>query len=195
MTFAALDAPIEHRPQHVELVLASDERRVEAARPPRAHRCHLEHAPGRYRLRFSLERQRRQWLRRHRVADKPVRRLADEDLVGSGSLLEARCDIDGVAGDERLTFRGIARNHLAGVHAGADPELDAPVPPELLVQLGARIADLDRSSYRPVGVVLVQMRHAEDGDDRIADELLRRPAVTVDDRLHALEVTRHEPPK
>jgi hypothetical protein len=37
----------------------------------------------------------------------------------------------------------------------------------------------------------VHGRHAEDGHDRVADELLHRAAVALDDRLRRLEVARH----
>jgi hypothetical protein len=43
----------------------------------------------------------------------------------------------------------------------------------------------------PADPVLVHGRHAEDGHDRVADELLHRAAVALDDRLRGLEVARH----
>ena len=59
-------------------------------------------------------------------------------------------------------------------------------------ELRQRVAHLDR---RPAGaerVVLVRHRHAEHRHHRVADELLHRAAVRLDDPPHPLEVTRQE---
>ena len=55
-------------------------------------------------------------------------------------------------------------------------------------ELGQRVAHLDRRAAGAQRVVLVHLRDAEHGHDRVADELLDRPAVRLDDPLHALEV-------
>ena len=67
---------------------------------------------------------------------------------------------------------------LAGVHADADVELDA-------------VAELDRRAHGAQGVVLVQLRNAEDGHHRIADELLDRAAVSLDRGPRGVEVASH----
>ena len=74
------------------------------------------------------------------------------------------------------------RHDLAGVDA--DAGLDA--------ELGQGVAHLDRGSAGPQRVVLVHLRNPEDGHDRVADELLHRAAVRLDDRLHPLEVAGEE---
>ena len=51
---------------------------------------------------------------------------------------------------------------------------------------------------RPDGaerVVLVDGRHAEHGNDRVADELLDCAAVPFERRLHRVEVAPHHPPQ
>ena len=95
---------------------------------------------------------------------------------GSRRLLEPRGDVDRVAGREPLLGAG---DDLAGVHA--DPALDAELRASASAHLHRRPAGAQR-------VVLVQPRHAEDGHHRVADELLHRAAVRLDDRLHPLEV-------
>ena len=51
-----------------------------------------------------------------------------------------------------------------------------------------RVAHLERRTDGSECVVLVQHGHAEDGHHRVADELLDRAAVRLDDPAHALEV-------
>ena len=67
---------------------------------------------------------------------------------------------------------------LAGVHADADVELDT-------------VAQLDRRAHCSERVVLVQLRNAEHGHDRIADEFLDRPAVPLDRGPRGVEVASH----
>ena len=49
------------------------------------------------------------------------------------------------------------------------------------------VADRDRGPHRALGIVLVRLRDPEDGEDRIADELLRNAAVALDLGVHELE--------
>ena len=104
---------------------------------------------------------------------------ADVHLVRRRRLLEPRRDVHGVAGDETLAR---ARDDLAGVDADA----------RLHAERRQRVAHLVRGSQRAQRVVLVQHRHAEDGHHRVADELLDRAAVALDDRLHPVEVAREQ---
>ena len=137
--------------------------------------CTRQQPVGGDRLGLALQLERLDRLGVDRVADEPERRLPDQDLAGLGRLLEPRRDVDGVAGGEPLLGSG---HDLARVDA--DAGLDA--------QLGQRVAHLDRRAARPKRIVLVHLRNAEHGHDRVADELLHRPAVRLDDALHALEV-------
>jgi hypothetical protein len=66
---------------------------------------------------------------------------------------------------------------------------------ELAVQLGERIAHLGGGAHRPQGVILVQHGNAEHRHHRVADELLDRPLVALDDPPHAREVARHDVPQ
>ena len=87
---------------------------------------------------------------------------------GSALLLEARGEVDGLAGRERRV--AVVGDDLAGLDA--DPRLEA----ELLDALERR----DRRADGALGVVLVRERHAEGGHDGVAGELLDRAAVRDD---------------
>ena len=113
------------------------------------------------------------------VAHQLKRLAADQDLARLRGLLEPRGHVDGVPGREPLLG---ARHDLARLDA--DPTLDP--------ELGQRVPHLDGGPQRPQRVVLVHDRHAEDGHHRVADELLDRAAVALDDRLHPVEVAREQ---
>ncbi len=108
-------------------------------------------------------------------AQERVRRLADQDLVRLGGLLQPGGDVDGVAGCE--PFRR-ADDDLARVHADAAADAERR----------KRVAHLRCRADSPQRVVLMHRRHPEDGHHRVADELFHRAAVRLDDRLHPLEV-------
>ena len=86
-------------------------------------------------------------------------------------LLEPGGDVDGVARDERVSLAG---DDLPGVDA--DPGLE--------LELADGIAHLPGGAHRAQRVVLVRDRHPEDGHHRVADELLHRAAVPLEDRAH-----------
>jgi hypothetical protein len=160
--------------QAAQLALASDERRVEVAREGRRLFLEGEQPVRHERLALALQLERLP-LGLDGVAHE-VRRLgAQQDLAGSGALLEPRRDVDGVAGREAL---GAPDHDLAGVDA--DPRIDP--------ERRKRVAHLDRRPHGTQSVVLVRLRHAEDGHDRVADKLLDAAAVPLDDRLHLIEI-------
>ena len=88
-------------------------------------------------------------------------------------LLEARGDVDGVAGDERAPSRGA-------------PTTTSPVLTPIRSASRRRRAPRSRrciasaSVERPLGMVLVRGRRAERRHDGVADELLDRAARAVD---------------
>ena len=104
---------------------------------------------------------------------------ADQDLARPGSLLQPRRDVHGVAGDERLAGAG---DDLAGVHADADLEAEP----------GDGVAHLDRRPNGSQRVVLVDLGQPEDRHRRVADELLDRAAVALEDRAELGVVAAHE---
>jgi hypothetical protein len=154
------------------LAFASDHRCFVASSELAGHR---EEPARKDRIGLALELEPRDGLRLDRVADELQRRLADQDFAGLRRLLEAGGNVDGVAGGQALLGPG---HDLSRVHA--DPGLDA--------ELGQSVAHLDRGAARAQRVVLVYLWDAEDGHDRVTDELLHCPAVRLDDPFHPLEV-------
>ena len=120
-----------------------------------------------------------------------MRRLADEHFAGGGRLLQARRDIDGVAGHEGLLGR--AGDDLAGVHADPCRERDAVLALELLVEELERHAHVGGGAHRSERVVLVHERDPEHCHHRVADELLDGSPMAFDRGLHLVEVARHHP--
>ncbi|HEU5211652.1 MAG TPA: hypothetical protein VFU10_02690 [Gaiellaceae bacterium] len=109
-------------------------------------------------------------------------RLRLRELAALGKQERLAGDVHRIAGGQPPLRPG---HHLARVHA--DPTANT--------ELGQRAAHLHR---RPAGaqcVVLMRGRDAEDGHDGVADELLHRAAVRLNDRLHALEVAREQRPE
>ena len=102
----------------------------------------------------------------------------------------------------------VARGHaLAGVRARVerDQRLARRDPDaELEAFVDCEVADRERCAHRPLGIVLVCGRRAEERHDGVADELLDRPAVALElvpdacvvrakDRLDVLGVERLRP--
>ena len=84
---------------------------------------------------------------------------------GSAGLLQARRDVDGLAGGEGRV--AVVGDDLAGLDADAGLELE----------LVHRVEDRERRAHGALGVVLVRLRDPEGRHDRVAGELLDDPAV------------------
>ena len=99
-----------------------------------------------------------------------------------------------IACHECLEARRIAGNDLARVDADPerDPRCEAPL--ELLVQRRKSRLHLERCPAGTEGVVLVRLRHTEDREHGVADELLHRAAVPLERRAHLVEVREHQAP-
>ena len=119
---------------------------------------------------------------RHDSRGEPPGGRAHEDLAGLRGLLEPGRDIESLAGRE------------GGVALVDDdlPGLDPDPHGQLAV---ARLDDRDRRPHRALGIVLVRGRHPEDGEHRVAGELLDGPAVGLDVRPDPVEEARHTPPR
>ena len=181
------------RAQGRELLVAADQRC--GRRTPHGGRPHAHEPERRHRLGLALELERLDRLELGDVRDQLAGERPDQHLVRAGGLLEARGDVDGVAGDEPLPRCRIARDDLAGVDAGAVLERDAEARVELGVQSLERGLHPGGGAHRPLGVVLVQVREAEDRHHGVADELLDGPAVALELAAHHVEVARHHGPK
>ena len=73
--------------------------------------------------------------------------------------------------------------------AGRDPDAHLE-----LALLGERLSDGERSANGSLGIVLVCDRRAEDRHDRVADELLDRPAEALELGAHARVVGLEQAP-
>ena len=118
-------------------------------------------------------------------------RSPEQDLAGGGGLLQTGRDVHRVAGHDLLVAR--AGHHVAGVHPDPAGERHPVVAVELRVQRLERRAHLARGADGAQRVVLVDLRHAEDGHDGVADVLLDGAAVVFDRRPHRVEVPLHDP--
>ena len=143
-------------------------------------------------LGLALQRERLDRLGVDRVADQALGGVADQDLAGLGGGLQAGGGVHRVAG-HAADVRGLgADEHLAGVHADPAGESDAVVAFELVVEVLERGAHVGGGADGAQRVVLVELRDAEDGHHRVADELLDRAAVAFERRTHRVEVARHD---
>ena len=174
-----------------ELAFASDHRGIEAAGPAGQISRQRDQPVRPDRFALALQTQRLGRLDLDRVANEAIRGLAEQDLAGRSGLLEALGHVHRVTGRKPLALAAVAGDHLAGVHAGANGDRDAPVAFQLLVQGCEPFAHLRGRAHRSQRVVLVQHGDSEDGHDGVPDELLDRPFVALDDRLHLVEVPAH----
>ena len=139
---------------------------------------HLLEPPSAHVVALALDREPLERSRGDRVRDEGIGGLPDQDLPRLGRLLEALGDDHRLSRDEPLALARVAGDHLARVHPDAHVEAELP---------GA-VQHVVGGAHRPQRVVLVGRGDAEDRHDLVADELLDRPAVTLDDRAHRLEV-------
>src|SRR5262249_19255617 len=132
-----------------------------------------------YKLALALQVER---LHRHganRITHEGLCAFADQHLSRAGGLFEPGCDVDRVARNQRFAGAG---DDLACVDA--DPNLQA----ERL----ERVTYLDGRAYRANRIILVDLRQAEDGHRRVADELLDGAAVALEDRPQLGVVGAHQ---
>ena len=162
-----------------ELPLAADEPRLVAALGRLEHPQQPVRANG---VGLPLQLERRDGLDLDGLAHELERRLAEQHLARLCRLLEPCGDVDGVARRQALLGAGDD-----GARVQPDARLDS--------ELGKRVAHLGGRPHRAQRVVLVRRGHAEDRHHRVADELLDRSLVALDDRLHALEVAREQAAK
>ena len=144
-------------------------------------RSDRDHAPGRHRLGLAFRVQRLDRLGDDRAPHEPPGRLPDQHAAGLGGRLQARGGVHGVA-DDRGVVAG--QDHLAGRDSDAGGETDRQ---DLVERLQA-LVHLDRGAHGAQAIVLVGQRHAEDGDHRVADELLHPAPVALGGCAHLGEV-------
>ena len=168
--------PLPGLPQRLDLPHPADE---EGLVPALGRLVDQEQPVGEHRLALSLQLERLDCFHVDRLADEREGRFTEQDVARARRLLQARGHVDGIAGCQALLGAG---HDLARVKAD----------PGLHTERGQRFSHLDRGSDRTKRVVLVDDRDAEDGHDRVANELLHRPTVRLDDPPHPLEVARQQ---
>ncbi len=178
---------VEEVLDETQLAIAADEGRLEADGAVRALalRDDPERPPQLDRLGLPLELVRSRRL----VGDRSLARspgcLADEHRARLGRGLHPRCRVDEIAGDHALTL-GTERNRgLAGHHARAGGQLRRA---DLVAKHLDRGHEIERRPHGPLGVVLGRGRGSPRRHHGVADELLDRASVALDQRPGGLEV-------
>jgi len=164
----------------LELALATHDRRVEASHEAGRRGVDLEQPIGRDGGALSLEHE-LHGFDLHGVPDELLRFLTDQDLARLCTLLEPGRDVDSIARDQRVALAG---HDLARVDPDPRPQPD---------RRDGR-PQLDRCAHGPERVVLVRLRDAEDRHHGVANELLHRAAVPLEDSPRILEIAAHRGP-
>ena len=122
---------------------------------------------------------------RHRALRGRVGAHADEHLAGLRMLLQAGGDVDRVTADHQLPACRCraTRDDLAGVHTDSQADLGAVVGAHPVGEGGELLMRCERCPNCTLRIVLVCLRDAEDGEDRIPDELLGRATEPLDLRV------------
>jgi hypothetical protein len=127
-------------------------------------------ALGRHRLRLAVL---------DRPFGGPEGALVDQDPVGRGGGLQPGSGVDHVPRGHPLALdRSGVQHHqrLPGGHPHPHMQIQRWVG---LVELGDRLADSQGGPHRPLRVVLVGDRSAEQRHHRVPDELLHRPPIAL----------------
>ncbi len=114
-------------------------------------------------------------------------RLPHQDRAGRRGRLEPGRGVDEVARDHALVGGADGHRRLAGQHPRAGGDAGA--------QRADRVDQVERRPDRALRVVLARHRRAPDRHDRVADELLDRAAVALDDVARQVEVAGQELPR
>ena len=175
---------VEEILQQAHLLVAADERRLKCIAPiaPATLGDHAHGPPRGNRRLLALQDLVPGRLEGDRRARCVVGRLAHEDAARWRHALQPAGGVDDVAGDHALVRCAQRHRGLAGQHAGT--RLDA------VAQRWHCADQLQGGADRALGVVFLRGGRAPHGHDRIADELLDRAAVALDDVARDVEVAR-----
>ena len=177
----------EGRAEDAELLMAPDQRPLVMAHE-RLALSHGDQPIGGDGLGLALQLERRELLNLDRVTHELMGVLPDQDLVGGGSLLEPRGDVDRIADHEPVARHGAPRHQLARVHPGAVREPHAPALLELPIQVLETLLHIRRGANGSQRVVLADPRNPEHRHHGVAEELVDRAAVPLDRLAHLVEV-------
>ena len=175
---SALYAGLRHRPEIAQLLVAPD--KGAGIAPRRLART--ADPVGDEPLLLALQREPVRCLSIEGLGHLLPRRRVDDDLGRGRSAAQARCGVDGVAGEREVTGPGIAASRHD--QPGGDAGVHRQVPGEGGVERGEIGVDhamqLERRLDGTDGVVAACNRDAEQGHDLVADELVDGPAVAFD---------------
>ena len=110
-------------------------------------------------------------------------------MPGLGDRLHARRGVDEIAGDHALALGAERHRRLAGEDAGPRAKLRRA---DLVAERRHGGDEVERRAHGALGVVLGRGRRAPDGHHRVADELLDRAAVELDQPAARVEVAGEE---
>ena len=165
--------------QKLHLLVAADHLRLEPPRGGLVGEADDAEPGPRPKLRAFHQRQ-------HLVGDGVARGLAcafvHHDPVWGGLGLQARGEVDDLAGDHELSGRG--RQQVGDDFARGDGDAEVQVGLQIRVQADHPALHGQGRPQRPLRVVLVRRRHPEDSHHRIADEFFDRPAIPGDLLAH-----------
>ena len=174
-----------------QLAFTSDERRLEpgaAAGPARAG-DDLQCRPRVHGLLAPFDHVLAGILVGDRGFTRAPRHVIDEHRARRRDRLQSARRVDRVTEHHPLALSADIHRRVTGQHPRADAQLGHS---DLLAQQRHRARQRQRGSDRAFGVVLARDRRAPDGHHRVADELLDRAAVALDQRSAAVEVTRQQ---
>ena len=190
--------PGERSLERLELAQTPDERREPALGPgvkPRAALARRLDGPRVDGLRFSAHRQLTQRSGVEVVGDKAVRRFADHDRSRLRGLLQARGDVGRVA-DRRIVHPEVAADAAdddePAIEALAHLEGEGAFTFQLALIVLEGTLDAECGTHRPLPMVLVSDRSAEERHDAVTEELVHRAFVPVHLGQHDLERLRHQ---
>ena len=181
-------AGVEELLDQAQLAVAADERRPRGPADfsaPRAPRDDAQRPPERHEPVLPLQLVRARVLVDDRLLGRAPGRLADEHGARLGRRLDARRGVDEVAGDHALALGAERDRRLAGEHAGPGAQLRRA---DLVAERGHGRDQVERRPHGALGVVLGRDRRAPDRHHRVADELLDRAAVELDQPPAGVEV-------
>ena len=178
----ALDAPCDGA-EHVELLVAADERRRETCDAACARLFDRRpRDPRRHRLGLALRGHVGRALEVDRSARRELRSRADEHRPGLRVLLQAGGDVDRVPADHQVAARGrlAAGDDVPCVDADPKPDVGSVTVAHAVGERAEPRLDGKRRADRALRVVVVRLRDPEHGQDRVTHELLGHPAVPLD---------------
>ena len=190
---ALLGRAVERVLEHPSLAHTADEGRRCRAGPAGEVVVQRDHAIRRDGIGLPFQVERLDRLGDDRPVHEPVGGRTDQDLAHRRGLLEPRGGVHRVAGRHYVGRPRGADDDLAR----RDPDPHAQLHSEPGLQVVAEHADglarLDRSPDAAKGIVLVRLRHPEQCDDGVADELLDVAAVALEGCRYCAEVAVHHP--